>query len=97
VSFRPTICDLYSTDSWGYRYVNKHNFPIMQDMFPGVVLEELDAGHWVHSEEYVLASYLPFLTSWRVTGLGNSSKLSIDTSSERRRRSNLLHIYHSTR
>ena len=23
-------------------------------MFPGVVLEELDAGHWVHSEAYVL-------------------------------------------
>ncbi|KAF9790734.1 alpha beta-hydrolase, partial [Thelephora terrestris] len=33
------------------KYVNKHNFPIMQDMFPGAVLEELDAGHWVHSEE----------------------------------------------
>ena len=26
----------------------------MQDMFPGVVLEELDTGHWVHSEAYVL-------------------------------------------
>ncbi|KAF9643977.1 alpha beta-hydrolase [Thelephora ganbajun] len=32
------------------KYVNKHNFPIMQDMFPGVILEELDTGHWVHSE-----------------------------------------------
>jgi len=32
------------------RYINKHNFPIMQAMFPGVILEELDAGHWVHSE-----------------------------------------------
>lgn len=32
------------------KYINKHNFPIMQGMFPGVVLEELDAGHWVHSE-----------------------------------------------
>jgi len=35
------------------RYINKQNFPIMQDMFPGVVLEELDAGHWVHSEACV--------------------------------------------
>ena len=25
----------------------------MQAMFPGVVLEELDTGHWVHSEAYV--------------------------------------------
>jgi len=25
----------------------------MQDMFPEVVLEELDTGHWVHSEAYV--------------------------------------------
>ena len=32
------------------RYINKRNLPIMQDMFPEVVLEELDAGHWVHSE-----------------------------------------------
>jgi len=32
------------------KYINKRNFPIMQDMFPGIVLEELDAGHWVHSE-----------------------------------------------
>jgi hypothetical protein len=24
-------------------------------MFPGVVLEELDTGHWVHSEAYVSA------------------------------------------
>jgi hypothetical protein len=32
------------------RYINKHNLPIMQGMFPGVVLEELDTGHWVHSE-----------------------------------------------
>jgi len=35
------------------RYINKHNLPIMQDMFPGVVLEELDTGHWVHSEACV--------------------------------------------
>jgi len=35
------------------RYINKHSLPIMQDMFPGVVLEELDTGHWVHSEAYV--------------------------------------------
>ena len=35
------------------RYINKHSFPIMQDMFPGVVLEELDTGHWVHSEACV--------------------------------------------
>ena len=35
------------------RYINKHSFPIMQDMFPEVVLEELDTGHWVHSEAYV--------------------------------------------
>ena len=34
------------------RYINEHNLPIMQHMFPGVVLEELDAGHWVHSEVY---------------------------------------------
>jgi len=26
----------------------------MQDMFPGVVLEELDTGHWVHSEACVV-------------------------------------------
>ena len=37
------------------RYINKHSFPIMQDMFPDVVLEELDTGHWVHSEAYVSA------------------------------------------
>lgn len=36
------------------RYINKHNLPIMRDMFPGVVLEELDTGHWVHSETYVM-------------------------------------------
>lgn len=35
----------------------------MQDMFPGVVLEELDAGHWVHSEAYVVF--------WRVYSLSS--------------------------
>ena len=28
----------------------------MQAMFPVVALEELDTGHWVHSEAYVPAS-----------------------------------------
>ena len=40
----------------------------MQDMFPGAVLEELDAGHWVHSEQYVPALYLPapyFMSRYR--------------------------------
>jgi len=32
------------------KYINERSFSIMRDMFPGVVLEELDAGHWVHSE-----------------------------------------------
>jgi len=32
------------------KHINNRNFPIMQEMFPGAVLEELDAGHWVHSE-----------------------------------------------
>jgi len=32
------------------KYINKHNFSIMQEMFPDVVLEELETGHWVHSE-----------------------------------------------
>ena len=46
------------------RYINKHNFPIMQSMFPGVVLEELDTGHWVHSEACVSAldTFIPQLT-----------------------------------
>jgi len=30
--------------------VNERSFPVMQGMFPDVVLEELDTGHWVHSE-----------------------------------------------
>ena len=59
VSFRFPVRVLHSTNSWTSRYINKHNFPIMQDMFPGAVLEELDAGHWVHSEQYVPAFYLP--------------------------------------
>jgi len=47
------------------RYINKHSFPVMQDMFPGVVLEELDTGHWVHSEAYVssLDMFIPKLTT----------------------------------
>lgn len=32
------------------KYITEHNFPIMQDMFPGIILEEVDAGHWVHYE-----------------------------------------------
>lgn len=33
-------------------------------MFPGAALEELDAGHWVHSEAYVpyFDVFLPQLT-----------------------------------
>ena len=31
----------------------------MQNMFPGIILEEVDAGHWVHYEAYVLAFHLP--------------------------------------
>ena len=35
----------------------------MQDMFPGIELEELDAGHWVHSEAYVryFDRFIPWL------------------------------------
>lgn len=37
----------------------------MQEMFPGVVLEELDAGHWVHSEACVplFNIFIPELTA----------------------------------
>ena len=59
MSFRFPVRVLHSTNSWTSRYINKHNFPIMQDMFPGAVLEELDAGHWVHSEQYVPVFYPP--------------------------------------
>ena len=34
---------------------------MMQDMFPGVVLEELDTGHWVHSEACVSIFRVPIL------------------------------------
>jgi len=46
------------------RYINKRNLPVMQDMFPGVVLEELDTGHWVHSEAYASTFdvFIPELT-----------------------------------
>ena len=53
-------------------------------MFPGVVLEELDAGHWVHYEAYVPV-FLPwyaFLHS-RDTGPRNSSEPSTDISGEK--------------
>jgi len=28
------------------KYVNKHNIPIAKELFPGMSLETLDAGHW---------------------------------------------------
>ncbi|OBZ72424.1 Abhydrolase domain-containing protein C22H12.03 [Grifola frondosa] len=32
------------------RYINNRNIPIAKRFFPNMVLETLDAGHWVHSE-----------------------------------------------
>lgn len=31
-------------------YINRHNVPVAQAFFPNMVLETLDAGHWVHAE-----------------------------------------------
>ncbi|OJT03359.1 Abhydrolase domain-containing protein C22H12.03 [Trametes pubescens] len=32
------------------KYINKHNIDIAKAFFPNMVLEKLDASHWVHSE-----------------------------------------------
>ncbi|KAJ8495983.1 hypothetical protein ONZ51_g1393 [Trametes cubensis] len=32
------------------KYINKHNIDTAKAFFPNMVLERLDAGHWVHSE-----------------------------------------------
>ncbi|RDX57440.1 alpha/beta-hydrolase [Lentinus brumalis] len=32
------------------KYINRHNIDTAKAFFPKMVLEELDAGHWVHSE-----------------------------------------------
>ncbi|KIM57421.1 hypothetical protein SCLCIDRAFT_28884 [Scleroderma citrinum Foug A] len=32
------------------KYINRHNVPVIKDFFPGAIIEELDAGHWVHAE-----------------------------------------------
>ena len=67
----------------------------MQDMFPGVVLEELDTGHWVHSEACVSISVCPFFASSWDLGLENSSKQSINTLSEWPRQENQIHFMYA--
>ncbi|KAH7884783.1 alpha beta-hydrolase [Phlebopus sp. FC_14] len=32
------------------KYINRHNLPMIKQFFPGSIIEELDAGHWVHAE-----------------------------------------------
>ncbi|PIL35643.1 hypothetical protein GSI_02372 [Ganoderma sinense ZZ0214-1] len=32
------------------KYINRHNVDSAKAFFPNMILEELDAGHWVHSE-----------------------------------------------
>lgn len=31
-------------------YINRRNIPVCREFFPNMVLETLDAGHWVHAE-----------------------------------------------
>ncbi|KAL4248699.1 AB hydrolase superfamily protein [Abortiporus biennis] len=33
------------------KYINNHNIPIAKQFFPHMVLETLEAGHWVHAEK----------------------------------------------
>ncbi|KAJ7639505.1 Alpha/Beta hydrolase protein, partial [Roridomyces roridus] len=32
------------------KYINRRNLPIAEKLFPGTKVEEVDSGHWVHSE-----------------------------------------------
>ncbi|KAG9085967.1 hypothetical protein FRC06_003333 [Ceratobasidium sp. 370] len=33
------------------KYINRRNTPVMEQYFPNMKLEILDAGHWVHAEK----------------------------------------------
>ncbi|KAI0276875.1 alpha/beta-hydrolase [Russula brevipes] len=33
------------------KYINKNNLPIAKEFFPGMSLETLDSGHWIHAEK----------------------------------------------